>query len=387
MTNTKVTPGTTPLTSTQKVGLELVSRLSGGRDVVLAIDLTSSVGLNDEGRTRLRQIVEDSIKPGDFVYVIPFGSDVVLKPENSSQNPLVEPVKFTNNLPESTQQVLAKIALVSDPNLANTDIQKAELIIYQGLAQLNQNRLQQNQGVKPQSVVWITDAPILTSPGINSSTWIETPAQSPFRIISSSESQERQSWIQALPIQKRSLVIQTKNQNLNGKYNLSVVDITATVQEFCTPAPGGAETCLVNPYLLKQLWLPGLISGIFLVLIILGIFKALRLQKKWELIVDFEVTAKPEDQKCRLPHNKKIAIGTAEHDSKCIDSINCPGSEVRGYLERQGEKLYLVPTGNAPVYYHGKEVLSRILICNWQFRINCPDVKKRDYEIVFKVIK
>jgi hypothetical protein len=44
-----------------------VARLHGGHDVVLAIDLTESVGLNDEGRIRLRQIVEDSLRPGDPV--------------------------------------------------------------------------------------------------------------------------------------------------------------------------------------------------------------------------------------------------------------------------------------------------------------------------------
>jgi hypothetical protein len=57
---TPVAPGQ-PLTSFQKIGLESVARLHGGRDVVLAIDLTESVGLNDEGHLRLRQIVEDSL--------------------------------------------------------------------------------------------------------------------------------------------------------------------------------------------------------------------------------------------------------------------------------------------------------------------------------------
>ncbi len=67
-----VIPGQ-PLSSQQKLGLELVTRLHSGRDVVLAIDLTESVGINDEGRIRLRQIIEDSLKPGDSVYVVPFG--------------------------------------------------------------------------------------------------------------------------------------------------------------------------------------------------------------------------------------------------------------------------------------------------------------------------
>ena len=56
MTSALVAPGQ-PLTPQQKTGLELVAHLPwhGGRDVVVAIDVTESVGLNDEGRIRLRQ--------------------------------------------------------------------------------------------------------------------------------------------------------------------------------------------------------------------------------------------------------------------------------------------------------------------------------------------
>jgi hypothetical protein len=69
VTLTKITPGQ-PLTDTQRNGLQLVSLWGGGkRDVVLAIDITESVGLNDQGRIHLRQIVEDSLKPGDSVFV------------------------------------------------------------------------------------------------------------------------------------------------------------------------------------------------------------------------------------------------------------------------------------------------------------------------------
>lgn len=50
--------------------------MHGGRDVVLAIDLTESVGINNEGRLRLRQIVADSLQPGNLVYVVPFGSNL-----------------------------------------------------------------------------------------------------------------------------------------------------------------------------------------------------------------------------------------------------------------------------------------------------------------------
>ncbi|NEU75652.1 VWA domain-containing protein [Hassallia byssoidea VB512170] len=377
---TQVIPGQ-PLSSVQKIGLNLVSVFPGKRDVVLAIDLTESVGLNDEGRIRLRQIVEDSLKPGDSVYVVPFDKNVALEEVTPGVNPLGTPIQFSSKSQENIDKVLAKIPFAFDPNRYGTDIQRAELSIYQGLAQINQNRLYKSQRIKPQSVVWVTDAPLFTQPGITSQVWVETPALSPFRIANSPESQQRQSWIKALPIKERSRSITTNN---NKEYKLTVVDIAPTVQEICTPAPGGEETCLVTSYLIKQLWLPSLISLLIFAGLVFGLIKFLRLQKKWELKVDFEATENPEDQKCRLPNNKRIAIG--EYDASCTDSIDCPGSEVRAYLERKGEKLYLVPTNLAPIYYNNKEITSRTFISSSTFRINCP-YKNRDYQIVIKVKK
>ncbi|MBW4612765.1 MAG: VWA domain-containing protein [Desmonostoc vinosum HA7617-LM4] len=385
MIQTKITPGQ-PLTSVQKIGLDLVSVLGGGgRDVVLAIDITASVGLDDQGRTRLRQIVEDSLKPGDSVYIVPFAQNVTLSEVTSDITPLGTPTYFSGNSKENIDKILAKIPFVSDPNRYGADIQQSELTIYQGIAQINQNRLQKNQPVKPQSVVWVTDAPLFTQPGINSQVWIETPANSAFRIADSLESQQRQAWIkalEALPIKKRSLSITTQG---NKEYKLTVVDIAPTVQEFCTPAPGGQDTCLVTPYLIKKLWVPGLISLIIFVLLVWAGFKFSRSQKKWELIIDFEATEKPEDQRCRLPNNKQIAIG--EYDATCVASIDCPGSEVRAYLKRKGEKLYLEPTNLAPIFYNGEEITSSTPINRSNFRINCPDARKRDYEINIKLKK
>lgn len=379
--STTVVPSRQRLSPAQKIGLDLVSHLQGGRDVVLAIDLTDSVGLNSEGRIRLRQIVEDSLKPGDSVYIVPFATNVILKEATPGSNPLGIPIEFNSRNKDNIDKILQQIPFNSDSTRSNTDIQRAELTIYQGIAQLNQNRLQRNGRIKPQSVVWVTDAPLLKEPGITSDVWVETPAQSPFRIPNSPESQRRQAWIEALPIKERSRTITTKNDR---EYKLTVVDINPTVQEFCTPAPGGEETCLVNPYLMKQLWLPGLILFLILVSGIFGAIKIWRLQKKWELIVDFEVTADPEDQKCRLPNNKRIAIG--EFDSSCVDSIDCPGEEVRAYLVRKGEKLYLEPTNLADIYYNGRKIDSRIVVSNSRFRVNCPD-GNRDYEIVIKINK
>ncbi|MCE2663530.1 MAG: VWA domain-containing protein [Microcystis sp. 53602_E8] len=71
-----------PLTDWQKLGLDLVARWQG-RDVILAIDLTGSVNFNDEGRTRLGQIIRDSLKNNDSVYLVPFADNV---------QPITEPI-------------------------------------------------------------------------------------------------------------------------------------------------------------------------------------------------------------------------------------------------------------------------------------------------------
>ncbi|WP_071189070.1 VWA domain-containing protein [Trichormus sp. NMC-1] len=378
---TKITPGQ-PLTDTQKNGLQLVSLLGGGkRDVVLAIDVTKSVGLNDEGRIRLRQIVADSLKPGDSVYVVTFGQDLVFNEIIDVKNPLGTPIDFSQKNPENIDKVLAKIPFNYDPNRYGTDIQKAELTVYQGIAQINQNRVSKNLPIKPQSVVWITDAPLCTKPEITCQVWIETPANSPFRIATSPESQERQNWIKALPLKERPLPIPTQS---NKDYKLSVVDINPTVQEFCTPAPGGQKTCLVDPYLIKQLWLPTLILLLIVAAGIWSILKFTKLQKKWEVRIKLQDN-EDEEPICRLPNNKKIAIG--EDDSSCIHSISFRGGDIRAYLERKGEKLYLVPKEDAKIELNNKKVTSRTLISSSNFTLNCPDSRQRDHEISIKIKK
>ncbi len=382
MTLTKITPGQS-LTGTQKNGLRLVSLWGGGkRDVVLAIDVTESVGFNDQGRIRLRQIVENSLKPGDSVYVVPFAQNAVFDDVISIENPLGTPIYFSNKNSENINKVLAKVPFNYDPNRYGTDIQKAELTVYQGIAQINQNRVSKNQPIKPQSVVWITDAPLFTPPGITSEIWIETPADSPLRIPTSPESQERQNWLNALPLKERSLTI--KNQD-NKDYKLSVVDINPTVQEFCTPAPGGKETCLVNPYLVKQLWFPSLILLLLMAAGVWSLCKFARLQKKWKLQITFEDNTEDEEKLCILPNKKKIAL--CEDDPSCEDSIDCPGGEIRGYLQRQGEKLYLVPTPEGNIQLNNKKVTSKTLITNSRFTLNCPDSRQRDYQINVKIEK
>lgn len=379
MTLTKISPGQ-PLTDIQKNGLQLVSLLTGGkRDVILAIDVTESVGFNDQGRIRLRQIVTDSLKTGDYVYVVPFAQNLVFDDVISVENPLGTPIYFGQKNAENIDKVLAKIPFSSDPNRYGTDIQKAELTIYQGIAQINQNRVSKNQLINPQSVVWITDAPLFTQPGINSQIWTETPADSPLRIATSPESQERQKWIETLPLKQRSLTIVTQSSK---DYQLSVVDINPTIQEFCTPAPGGQETCLVNPYLLKQLWFPSLILLLLIAAGVWSLCKFARLQKKWKLRIRFEDNTEDEEKLCILPNKKKIGIG---EDSP--NSIDCPGGEIRGHLQRQGEKLYLVPTPEGNIQLNNKKVISKTLITNSRFTLNCPDSRQRDYQINVKIEK
>jgi hypothetical protein len=335
------------LTDWQKLGLDLVARWQG-RDVILAIDLTGSVNFNDEGRTRLGQIIRDSLKNNDSVYLVPFADNV---------QPIAEPILIRGK--EDIDAVLKAIPWQSSQSAKNTDIQRAEWHVYPRLARLNQCRLTANQAIKPQSVVWITDAPLSTAAGITSQQWIETPKNSPFRLANSPESLQRQNWLNSLPINLRTQEITATNGN---KYKLSVVDIAPTAQEFCTPAPGGQETCLINPYLLSQLWLPALaiilmgIGGI--VASIFGIRHWLRLHTAWTIKVPSNDDDN-ETQKYILKTSERINIGGDEYHK---NTIPCPGEEIRCYLERRGNHLYLKPTKQADIFYRGNELTQEVKI-------------------------
>ncbi|MDB9521724.1 hypothetical protein PN480_07125 [Dolichospermum circinale CS-1225] len=131
MTLTKISPGQ-PLTDIQKNGLQLVSLLTGGkRDVVLAIDVTESVGFNDQGRIRLRQIVTDSLKIGDSVYVVPFAQNLVFDDVISVENPLGTPIYFGQKNAENIDKVLAKI-----PEVLN--VKKSVIKIAQNILKFEQ---------------------------------------------------------------------------------------------------------------------------------------------------------------------------------------------------------------------------------------------------------
>lgn len=363
-----------PLSSWQQAGLSLVSRIYGGRDVIFAIDLTDSVGLNDEGRIRLTQIIEDSLHRGDTVYIVPFASKVnPLAPDNDA---LATGIQFRGK-PEDVARILEAVPFESDLSLSNTDIQQAEAHIYNGLAQLNQCRLIDGKAIKPQSVIWLTDAPLLTNAGVTSDVWIETPADSPFRVADSEASLARASWLEALPLTKRSRQIEG---NDSKSYQLTVVDVKPTVQEFCTPAPGGKETCLVNTYLLKKLWLPTTILVAFLVAAGIGSRYLISLKRKWRIKVSYESDDTREQQTCYLKNGQQITIG-----ENSMNGVYCPGDEVRGYLKRKGNNLYMIPTRIAPLVYCDRELTKPQKITSNYIRLNCPSQK--DFEITIKIVR
>jgi hypothetical protein len=371
----KVVPSHQPLSSWQKTGLNLTSSWQG-RDVVLAIDLTGSVRLNDEGRLRLKQIIQDSLRPGDAVYVVPFASTVnPLQPQvdclaTDAAIPFDgKPTDIDSAKPTLHERILQTLPLKSSNALQNTDIQIAEATIYRGLAQLNQCRLTSNKSIRSQSVVWLTDAPLLTKPGITSVTWVETPANSPYRQQNSAESKERQEWLDALPLQLRSQKI--------GNYNLSVVDIAPTVQEFCTPAPGGQETCLINGYLLQQLWLPVLLSCLGILTTLAGgiwWFRYWRsLQQAWKLTIADGSDSEP--QICYLRNRQRLGIGS---------DIECQGQDIRGYLRREGNKLFLEPSGELPIHYQNNEVTQRQILTGRCIRLHYPH-QSRELELTIVI--
>jgi hypothetical protein len=356
----RVTPGI-DLSSQQKLGLKATSFFQG-REIVLAVDTTQSVQLSDEGLLRIQQIVKDTLKNGDSVFIVPFASETDLS------QAAIE-VKDKNEI----NKIIDTLPLKSDPSAANTDIQKAEFVIYQKLAQLNQNRLQQKQPVKSQSVVWLTDAPLFTKTG---NEWIETPAYSQFRDVNSAESRERLNWLKVLPLQERSQTI----ENYKGNYKLTIVDIPVTVQEFCTPAPSGQVSCLVDSYLISQLWLPFLGSMIILgsAIALIGLF----LWNKGGKLKLEVTTDNDEPMEFFLQHKQKLAIGG--FDQGYVGTINCTGSEVRGYLQREDRNFYIVPfepANSAQIYKDGNLLIKKTKVSGRRINLDCPDANGREFPI------
>lgn len=378
-----VTPSQDSLSFWQETGLKLIARFGQGRDVVLAIDLTESVGFggDKEGTLRLDQIIKDSLRSGDHVYIAPFAS--VVNPSDSDANPIIPGNAWLyRGKPDDTAQIQAALPQPEQyKRYENTDIQNAELFIYRELAQLNYCRLQNNTAIRPQSVVWITDAPIHTAIG---ATWIETPLESPFRDPETNESLQRFQWLEGLPLSVRQRgILSSKGE----PYQFTIVDIEPTVQEFCTPAPGGQETCLVTSYIIGQLWLPTLLLLSGLGITLFFIRRWLSWQKKWQLRVEYESDNRWDDKTCYLGNGQQILIG-----DDGPNSINCPGQDVRGYLHRQGNRIYLTPNLSQT---EELEILYRNEIVTKQLRLNSPNIllnlpsgkKKREFEVKLTITK
>ncbi len=135
---------------------------------MLAIDLTESVGLNDPGRLHLRQIIEKTLTKGDTVHILPFAMRV--------RSPVVFEYQGSADIPNILEAV---------PMNAGTE---------QGT---DQDRLHNQQPIKNQSVIWITDAP-LNLPQGQTDQWIEFP-NSVCGLADTPEAQERSQWFAALP--------------------------------------------------------------------------------------------------------------------------------------------------------------------------------------------
>jgi len=306
--------------------------------------VTASVNLNDQGRVRIQQILRDAINQGDTVYIAPFADSFEVR----------ERIEITSQ--EVLDDVLTQMPLQPDPDRGNTDIQKAELSVYQFLAQQNHCRMIDNDAIREQAVVWLTDAPLQTK---TAEEWIETPADSPFRNPNSAESQLRREWLEGLPQTYRSRGIPTAEDE---SYQLTIVDIPPKVQEFCTPAPGGEETCFVNRYLFQQLWFPSSVLMVFLIAGMTLLGKWYSWQKYWRLTIESD-EEDPENHPVKfLKGNQRLAIG--DFDASAVDYIECRDQEIRGYIERKRNQLYLIPTQQAPIYYNDQRKNSGLSLRN-----------------------
>ena len=157
MTSNIVYPSKEKLSPEQKFGLEILSKFvpNQGREIFIAIDRTQSVRIEDEGRTRITQLIRDALQVGDLVYIVDFATDI------NDAELAKEPIVIRSN--DDKTKLLSNLNFEADPNLRNTDIQNAEGKIYRRLAELNQERLIAKQPIYRQSVIWMTDAPLFTN--------------------------------------------------------------------------------------------------------------------------------------------------------------------------------------------------------------------------------
>ena len=215
----------------------------------------------------------------------------------------------------------------------------------------------------------MTDAPINTAPGIPSSLWVETPADSPFRKANSPESIERKQWLDSL----NPVLYQRPIKN----YTLTVADIQPTVQEFCTPTPGGKESCLVTPYLIHELALP------LVLLILLGLTGIVSLVWGWKrqrsLQNKWSVTETVEGE-------ERLLFYLANHKRKNIESQR---GQIIAYLERKGNQVFLEKSNDVEeLDVNGGNVTDTkpIKITSDHIRLTYRE-KGRNSEVIIKIEK
>jgi hypothetical protein len=209
---------------------------------------------------------------------------------------------------------------------------------------------------------------------------VETPAESPFRQKDSFESRERQQWIESLPISKNSQTITTHN---NKTYNLTIVDILPTVQEFCTPAPGGQKICSVNSYIFNQLWFPVFLficSGVSLGIVAIYWFS---LRRPWRLRIDMGEEYGSETR--QLKNGERLYLGGDRGRPRPIELPG--GDESRGYLERKGNKLILTITRQGTLSYNNKTSNSFRIDTTNGFTIKLPDYEDNSLKLSITVKK
>lgn len=333
-----VYPSKEKLSPEQKQGLEIVSRFTPnqGREIVLAIDRTQSVRIEEEGRTRITQLIRDALQVGDRIYIVDFATDI------DDTKLAKEPIIIRSN--EDKTKLSSNLSFEAEPNLRNTDIQNAEWKIYRRLAELNQERLIAKQPIYRQSVIWMTDAPLFTKSPVTEQDWIETPTNSPFRDANSQQSKDRNDWLQSLNLLNKP----ERSHQIKDNYKLTVVDIAPTVQEVCTYAPSGQSNCLVTPYLVSQLWLPALIVGVSSIALLIGlILSGLHIyasRKEWKISID-----DGDLQKMKNRYN----LGEYPFD--------CGDSEIKGCLVRRGKELWLELSKNdtLQICLDGQEIIKK----------------------------
>ena len=362
MTSNIVYPSKEKLSPEQKFGLEILSKFvpNQGREIFIAIDRTQSVRIEDEGRTRITQLIRDALQVGDLVYIVDFATDI------NDAELAKEPIVIRSN--DDKTKLLSNLNFEADPNLRNTDIQNAEGKVYRRLAELNQERLIAKQPIYRQSVIWMTDAPLFTKSPATEQDWIETPTNSPFRDTNSEQSKDRSDWLQSLDLLNKP----ERSHQIIDNYKLTVVDIAPTVQEVCTYAPNGQSNCLVTPYLVNQLWLPALIFGVGSLAVLIGL-----------ILSGLHIYASRKDWKIKVNENE-ITKMKPSYKLGEEDPFDCSCGQTNiGCLVRRGKDLWLEPIANDSfqIFLDAEKIIKKkkILTNYFTLKLNRQNVTLKEF--------